>query len=148
MSLSDSSAAANGGARVVLLVEEEVLVRLSIAEYLRGCGFVVLEAASASEAMSILLADEKVDVVLSDAQLGGEGGFAFAQWVRRRRPRVTPIITATIAGKAKAAAQLCDDHPIKPKPCEHGQLADRIQALMAKRSRKSKAPRALWRALR
>lgn len=135
-------------APIVLLVDEDVLVRLSIAEYLRACGFAVREAANVAEAKAVLLTDEHVDYVLSDAQLSGEGGFAFTQWVRRLRPNATPIMTATVAGKAKAAAQLCDDHAPKPKPCEHGRLSDRIQALVAKRARKSKTPRMMLRALR
>jgi hypothetical protein len=39
---------------VVLVVEDEVLVRLSVAEYLRDCGYHVLEAANASEAVEVL----------------------------------------------------------------------------------------------
>lgn len=132
---------------IILLVDEDVLVRLSIAEYLRACGFSVREAASVFEAKAILLAAEPVDYVFSDAQLSGEGGFAFAQWVRRARPQAKTIITATVAGKAKAAAQLCDDHPINPKPCEHGSLSDRMQSLIAKRSRRV-ASRMQFRALR
>jgi DNA-binding response OmpR family regulator len=128
---------------VILLVEEDVLVRLSLADYLRGCGFVVIEAAHGDEARAILVTDTKVDVVFCDAQLSARtSGFAFAQWVRRRLPRVSLILTATVAGKAKAAADLCAATPACPKPCEPGQLTDRIQARLARAARKSRAQRA------
>ncbi|HVZ99375.1 MAG TPA: response regulator [Caulobacterales bacterium] len=129
-------------APVVLIVEQEVLIRLSIAEYLRACGFWVLEGASALEGKSVLLADEKVDIVLSDAQLAGEeSGFAFAQWVRRRRPHVTLLLAAGVESKARAAAELCDRHALGDKPCEHPHLADRIQAMLARRARKARGSR-------
>ena len=39
--------------RVVLVVEDEALVRLTIADYLRDCGYAVAEAADANEALEI-----------------------------------------------------------------------------------------------
>jgi DNA-binding response OmpR family regulator len=43
---------ANSSAQTVLLVEDEVLIRLHIAKYLRECGYQVFEAISADEAYS------------------------------------------------------------------------------------------------
>ncbi|MEJ0059981.1 MAG: response regulator [Terricaulis sp.] len=142
MTLSEVPASA---VPTILLVEPDVLIRLSLADYLRGCGFQVIEAAHAEEGKMILASDAKVDVVLADAQMPAPAmGFAFAQWVRRRRPSVTLILAASILNKAKAAAELCDSTPIRPKPCEHGHLADRIQSMLARSARKSRAPRALF----
>jgi len=51
----------------VLLVEDEVLVRMPIAQYLRDCGYKVIEAVNADEAMAVLLhKDTVVDIVFSD----------------------------------------------------------------------------------
>ena len=44
----------------VLLVEDEVLIRMPIAEYLRDCGYKVIEAVNADEAMAVLLHKETV----------------------------------------------------------------------------------------
>ena len=62
----------------VLVVENEVLVRLAISEYLRHSGYRVIEVASADEAMMLLAqADIAVDVVFSAVELGGGAdGFA------------------------------------------------------------------------
>jgi CheY-like chemotaxis protein len=38
-----------------LFVEDEVLVRMPIAQYLRDCGYRVIEAANADEAMTVLM---------------------------------------------------------------------------------------------
>jgi CheY-like chemotaxis protein len=46
----------------VLVVEDEILVRTAIAEYLRHCGYRVVEAASADEAMTVLQETAKAHV--------------------------------------------------------------------------------------
>jgi PleD family two-component response regulator len=55
----------------IVVVEDEILVRMTIPEYLRDCGFRVIEAATGEEAMLLLQqADLAIDVVLSDVDLG------------------------------------------------------------------------------
>jgi CheY-like chemotaxis protein len=65
----------------VLVLEDDVLVRMPICQYLRDCGYRVLEASSADEAVAILKKqDIHVDVILSDIEMRGTmNGFAFAQ---------------------------------------------------------------------
>ena len=56
----------------ILLVEDEVLVRMPIAQYLRDCGYKVIEAVNADEAMTVLLHRETaVDIVFSDIEMPG-----------------------------------------------------------------------------
>ena len=75
---------------VVLVVEDEVLIRMVIADYLRTCGYRVIEAASADEALVILQHTEfQVDVVFSDIEMPGSmDGFALSKWLRANRPGV------------------------------------------------------------
>jgi Response regulator receiver domain len=54
----------------ILLVEDEVLVRMSLAHQLRSAGYVVLEASNADQALD-LLQGHRVQVVLSDIQMPG-----------------------------------------------------------------------------
>ena len=57
---------------VVLVVEDDVLIRMAIAEYLRDCGYKVIEAVSADEALAVLEHIEaKLDVVFSDIEMPG-----------------------------------------------------------------------------
>jgi CheY-like chemotaxis protein len=56
----------------VLVVEHEVTVRRAISQYLRHCGYCVIEAISAEEAITVMsCADVTVDVVFSAVELGG-----------------------------------------------------------------------------
>jgi CheY-like chemotaxis protein len=79
---------APGRPPTILIVEDEVLMRLVLADYLRSCGYRVVEANTADEAVTILSkTDETVDIVFSDVQMPGTmDGFALARWLRREHP--------------------------------------------------------------
>src|SRR3954452_16854295 len=94
---------------VILAVEDDVLVRFPIAEYLRSCDFQVLEAASAEEAVTLLSTDIAVDFVFSDVRMtGAMSGFALATWIRANRPALPVLLTSGYSGMAGKARDLCD----------------------------------------
>jgi len=79
----------------VLVVEDEQMVRMPIAEYLRDCGFRVIEAGDALEAIALLQSADHVDVVFSDVQMPGNmDGFALARWFRQYHPEVPVLLTS------------------------------------------------------
>jgi DNA-binding response OmpR family regulator len=121
----------------ILLVEDEVLIRLSIAEYLRHCGYRVFEAANADEGLTILQkADVQVDVVMSDIEMPGSmDGFGLAQWVRANRQGIDVVLVGTPQRAADAAAGLCEAGPTMMKPYEPQIVLDRIKQLLAARDR-------------
>lgn len=133
----DDIDAAAAVVETVVVVDSEVLVRLVIAAYLRDCGYRVVEAASAAEAMQILDRDDvRADVVLCAVDLGGEtDGFALAQWVRRRRAGLEVLLAGTVAREAHLATDLCDQGPALSRPYEPQAVLDRIRRLMARRPR-------------
>jgi len=60
------------GAETVLVVDDEVLIRMVISEYLRDCGYKVIEAANADEAILLLQQEElTIDVVFTDIEMPG-----------------------------------------------------------------------------
>ena len=116
----------------VLVVEDDVLVRMVVAAYLRECGFNVVEAGDAREAIRVLETDIQVDIVFSDVNMPGDmDGFGLAQWVRRERPGLKIILTSGAARTAKEAGHLCEHGPILAKPYDHGDLERKIRALLA-----------------
>jgi CheY-like chemotaxis protein len=117
----------------ILIVEDEVLVRTAIAEYLRHCGYRVVETTSSDEALSVLQeVDIKVDVVLSDVKISGAmDGFGLAKWVRENRPGVQVILTGSVEKAAHAAGDLCEDGPHLAKPYEPQQVIEWIKRLKA-----------------
>jgi CheY-like chemotaxis protein len=119
----------------VLVVEDDVLVRLVIAGYLRECGYRVLEAASADEAVRLLeRGHAHVDVVLTDVEMPGEmDGFALAHWVRRERPGIEVVMAGTPARAADAAGELCEQGPAVTRPDAPSAVLARIRRLLAMR---------------
>lgn len=80
---------------VVLLVEDEPLVRLVVSELLFESGFRVIEAANADEALSVLESGLPVDVVLSDVDMPpGLDGYGLAHRVRERWPGIEMLVTS------------------------------------------------------
>jgi CheY-like chemotaxis protein len=116
----------------VLVVEDEVLIRLVIADYLRECGFKVYEAATALEAIEILESDKAaIDLVFSDVRLPGEmSGFTLAQWVRTNRPGVPIVLTSGDARKSEAAKELCENEPFFAKPYDVQRVVSHIRTLI------------------
>ena len=122
-------------ADVVLVVEDEILIRMVISEYLRHCGYRVIEAASGDEAVVVLQQqDIVVDVVLSDTEMpGATDGFALAKWVRANKSDVEMILVGSPARAADAAGKLCEAGPTFAKPYEPHVVVDRIKRLLAQR---------------
>lgn len=125
--------------QVVLVVEDEILIRMVISDYLRDCGYKVIEATSADEAMTILQhADIDVDVVFSDVEMPGSmDGFQLSKWLRANRPGIDVILTGSVPRAADAAAELCDQGPL-PKPYQPQTVVERIKQLKALRSARKK----------
>jgi len=78
----------------VLLVEDDFLIRMTIAEALADDGFMVLEAGNAQEALQALGDDPAIGLLITDIQLpGGTDGHALARQARGSRPDLPVIYT-------------------------------------------------------
>jgi len=79
----------------VLIVEDEVLIRMLLSEALRQEGYAVVEAATADEALSVLESSSSPDVLITDVRMPGSiDGFELAAYVRRTKPELKVIITS------------------------------------------------------
>jgi CheY-like chemotaxis protein len=114
----------------VLVVEDEILVRVLIADELRAEGFSVVEAATADEAMSYFQAGVQVDLVLSDIELpGGLNGIDLIQRLRAEAPDLPTVLTSGHSpGVHEADAFL-------PKPYDVGQAVVLVATLLQKETR-------------
>jgi CheY-like chemotaxis protein len=121
----------------VLVVDADILSRHAIADYLRHCGYVVVEAVNTDEALIALGEPSlRVDVILCEVQANGtRSGFELASWVRQNRPELEVRITGSLPNAAAAAAKLCEAGPHLAKPYEPQAVVDYIKQLRAARSR-------------
>ena len=130
--MSDIAIPARADKPTILVVDDEILVRIVIAEYLRDCGYRVLEAGSADDAVAVLGSKLKVDIVFTDLELPGHSsGLELARWIRRRHPDVRVIVTSGVYSSAELAGELCEAGPPIAKPYESDAVVQRIRTLTA-----------------
>jgi CheY-like chemotaxis protein len=80
---------------VVLVVEDEALLRLDAIEMLRDAGFRVIDAANADEAIAILESRRDIHAVVTDIQMPGSmDGLKLAATIRDRWPPIALIVTS------------------------------------------------------
>jgi DNA-binding NtrC family response regulator len=121
--------------RTVLVLDDDVLVRMPVVQFLRDCNYRVVEAATIDEAIALLgKTNIPLDVVLSKIDIPGSmNGFGFAQWARSVRPELK-ILAATPERTVRNAAELCEVGPTLKRPYDHKVVLDRIKRLIAARA--------------
>ena len=80
--------------RRLLLVEDDPLLRMTLAEALTEAGFTVVEAEDAESAIGLVASRDDFDLLLTDINLPGADGFALASAARRLRPGL-PVVYAS-----------------------------------------------------
>lgn len=79
----------------LLLVEDDILQRSTMADFLRLQGFCVLEAGNVVEAKRALLAGQMIKLVLTDIQMpGDEDGIELAEHVQAYYPHVPVLLVS------------------------------------------------------
>jgi CheY-like chemotaxis protein len=113
----------------VLVVEDEALIRMAIADQLQELGFKVLEAANASEAVDMLVANADIQVMFTDVDMpGGMDGLKLAAAVRDRWP---PIKIIVASGHRKVAiSEIPEESRFFGKPYRLEAVASAIREMM------------------
>jgi CheY-like chemotaxis protein len=91
--LTANEASKPGAKDLVILVEDDAIVRMISAELLRDLDYEVAEAASGEEALAILN-DEPADVLITDLNLPGMSGHDLARAARRASPGISVIFAS------------------------------------------------------
>jgi two-component system, response regulator PdtaR len=113
---------------VVLIVEDEFLIRMDALDMVRAAGFDAVEAENADEAIGILEARLDITLVFTDIQMPGSmDGLKLAAAIRGRWP---PIKIVATSGMLKISE---DDLPagsrFLPKPYSARQIAATLREL-------------------
>jgi CheY-like chemotaxis protein len=126
---------------VLLVVEDDFLVRLTLVDALSDGGFEVLEAADAKEALTLVCGRDDIAAMLTDINLpGGSDGFALARAVRVIRPEL-PVLYASGRYSGVEAGQSVDGARFLAKPFTPTLAATMIRELMAEGAPTRAAPR-------
>ncbi|HEY0748197.1 MAG TPA: response regulator [Steroidobacteraceae bacterium] len=126
----------------VIVVEPDILARMVIADYLRGCAYKVIEVSLAEEALTVLRADIQVDVVLCEVKgIGAMDGFSLARQIRQTYPAIDVVLTSGTSTAAEKSHELCEENVVN-KPYQPQDIMARINLLREHR-RRSKLSRDL-----
>jgi DNA-binding NtrC family response regulator len=117
------------GKTTVLVVEDEVLIRLMIADALRAEGIDVIEASNGEEAMRVLQSALPIQLLLTDIRMASESdGLKLAHAARAAHPGLKVIV---------ASSQVSDDevtglaHAFFSKPYNLVAIVDRVKSLLS-----------------
>jgi CheY-like chemotaxis protein len=116
---------------VILVVEDNDRFRKATVEALSSCGYEVRAAASAEEASQIL-ANARVDLLVTDIWLGSQpSGIALARAVKQRLPHVKVVIVSADGDLLSSEdCQGIADRALR-KPFKRHELQERVAALLA-----------------
>ncbi|NMN05090.1 response regulator [Novosphingobium sp. SG919] len=127
-----ANASAAPGQGIVLVVDDEPLVRMLVVTALEDMGHTVLEAEDGAQGLKILQSEAAIDLVVTDVGLpGGMNGRQMADAARGHRPD-TPVLFIT--GYAENAiignGHLEPGMQILTKPFAVGDLEQRVRAML------------------
>jgi len=121
--------------RRVLLVDDEPMVRATLADALQDFGYTVLVAVDGTEALDMLMSrGAEIDVLVTDLSMPGIDGLELIRRAQSHRPGLPAVL---LTGYAGHGAQLAIGHSVRGafsllrKPVTTAQLADRIETLLA-----------------
>jgi CheY-like chemotaxis protein len=122
----------------VLLVDDEDLVRQILSENLHDAGCDVVVAVNGSQALALLAAEKAVDALVTDLSMPGMDGVALIRAAQERRPGLPAVLLTGYAGDDAALAvsgAISGSFSLLRKPVGIGQLMDRINAMLANRTK-------------
>jgi len=115
---------------VVLVVEDEPLVRMLVAGTVEEAGFDVLEAGNADEAVRILESRPDVRIVFTDIDMPGSmDGLKLAAAIRGRWPPIEIVLTS--GHRYVAAIELPERSVFIPKPYKGDRVVETLRQLAA-----------------
>ena len=106
---------------IVLVVEDDFLLRMDAVDIVRNAGFEAIEAANADQAIAIIEADPDIHIVFTDVQMPGTmDGLRLARFIRDRWP---PIKIVATSGRLRVAEEdLPKGSIFVPKPYSPEQI--------------------------
>jgi CheY-like chemotaxis protein len=115
----------------ILVVDDNKFLRIVVSKMLSRLGYEVLSADSGENGLSIFLKN-KFDIVLSDYEMPGMDGVAFACSIKKSSPR-TPVVIMTGAGRETVLSRKATavDEVIS-KPFTLAEIDETIQNLSGK----------------
>ncbi|WP_158808849.1 response regulator [Beijerinckia sp. L45] len=114
---------------VVLVVDDEALLRWHAADLLSSAGYQVVEADDAASALRIIEDRGDIRLLFTDVQMPGRTGLDLAREVHERWPNVLLLVTS--GGVKLADSEIPDHGRFVAKPYEERDLLQHVDGLIA-----------------
>jgi signal transduction histidine kinase len=118
----------------LLLVDDDPDVKETLAQQIEAEGYVVLTAAGGAEALALLDANQKADLIVTDLSMPGMDGVALIREAQRRRPQLPAILLtgfATDGATTVIGREISGRFTLLQKPISGKALAERAAVLLA-----------------
>ncbi|MEH3103483.1 MAG: response regulator [Sphingomonas phyllosphaerae] len=127
--MSGSIARERTRSATVLIVEDEVFVRMIGADALEEAGYSVIEAACADEALAVLEGADDVEVLFTDIRMPGSmDGLKLAEVVHKRWPAIRILLTS--GDMRPTGADIPDEGRFLAKPYRFESLSRELTTLL------------------
>ena len=133
MSANNRKSAASSGKRTILLVDDDESVREMVGRVLQAEGYVVLAATSGAEALKIA-ESHRVDLVLLDLNMPGQGGWDTFERLTFQNPLLAVIIITARPNQLFTSLS-AGAGALLEKPFDYGKLIETVRALLAEPER-------------
>lgn len=129
----------NDGRAVVLVVEDDPLIRMGAVDIVQSIGYEALEAGNADEAIRFLEARADIDIVFTDVQMPGTmDGLKLAHHIRDRWPPVKLLVASGNAILVESSLPVGSQ--FFAKPYNDSAIAEALRCLLASNSIDPQAP--------
>jgi len=109
----------------VLVVDDELFVRMMAVDVIRDAGYETLDAVDADEAIAMLEDQPDIDVVFTDIKMPGSmDGLGLARTLRTRWPAIRVLLTS-----GHVTAPEMGDEAFIPKPYRASALTECLHAI-------------------
>ena len=114
----------------VLVVEDQILIRLNALDFVSAAGFEGIDATNADDAVRILKARADISIVFTDIEMPGSmDGLKLAHYISERYPKVRVIVTS---GKAIIKdIQLPVGHKFYSKPYDEEEIVGEMKRMIS-----------------
>lgn len=118
---------------VILIVEDEALLRMLAEKMIQGWGHQTLSAGDVDEALSLLRSPRHIDALFTDIRLKTAtlGGFELAQEAIKLRPGLRVLYTTGNCLTDRMKSLFVEDAHFLLKPYVDEQLQDSVEGLLA-----------------
>ncbi len=128
-----TGAAVSGSGETVLVIEDDVAVRLLVIQVLDELGYAAIETADGREAVPILESGRDIDLMISDVGLPGLNGRQLAEIARKTRPTLPILFMTGYAMEALDQSRFLDQGmEMITKPFSIDEFGRRIRAIMGR----------------